>query len=229
MNDRDLTVAAYVDGELDAAARARFEADMARDPSLADAVAAERRLRARLAAAYDPVLSEPVPTALRMAAEAANDRPARRFGPPHWAAVAASLVAGVLLGRLALPQQQGPMSADGGAMAARGELAQALDERLAGEAGPIRVGLSFQARDGRYCRTFQSAPDRLAGLACRDGARWRVRTVSSWAPAATDYRTASSETPPEILAAVDALIAGDVLDPAAERAARQRGWQPPPR
>ena len=79
MNDRDLTVAAYVDGELDTAARARFEADMARDPSLADAVAAQRRLRARLAAAYDPVLSEPVPPALRMAAEAANDRPARRF------------------------------------------------------------------------------------------------------------------------------------------------------
>jgi hypothetical protein len=227
MKDRDLTIAAYVDGELDADARARFEAELTHDPSLAAEVAAQRRLRDRLAAAYDPVLAEPVPLNLKLAAQAANDRPARRFGLPQWAAVAASLVVGVLVGRVALPQHpQGPLTAEGGALAARGELAQALDRRLAAEAGPIRVGLSFQANDGRYCRTFQSAPDRLAGLACRDAARWQVRTVTAWAPAATDYRTAGAETPPEILAAIDALIAGEPLDAAAEEAARQRGWKP---
>lgn len=225
MNDRDLTIAAYVDGELDADARARFEAELARDPSLADEVATQRRLRDRLAAAYDPVLAEPVPLNLRMAAQAANDRPVRRFGLPHWGAVAASLVAGVLVGRLAVPQQQGPLVADGGALAARGELVQALDQRLAAESGPIRVGLSFQASDGRYCRTFQSAPDRLAGLACRGDEGWRVRTVTAWSPAASDYRTAGADIPPEVLAGVDAIIAGDPLDAAAERAARARGWR----
>lgn len=217
MKDRDLMIAAYVDGELDADARARFEADMAGDRGLADAVTAQRRLRDRLAAAYGPVLAEPVPLNLMMAAEAANDRPSPRFGLWRWGAVAASLVAGVLLGRMAPPSPD--------PLAVRGELAQALDRQLAADAGPIRVGFSFQANDGRYCRTFQSARDHLAGLACRDEARWQVRTVTTWAPAATDYRTAGAETPPEILAAVDALIAGEPLGPAAEHAARQRGWK----
>lgn len=217
MKDRDLIIAAYVDGEFDDEARVRFEADMAADPSLAADVAEQRRLRDRLAAAYDPVLAEPVPLNLTIAAEAANDRPARRLGLPQWAAVAASLVVGVLVGRMALPQPH--------PLAVRDELAQALDRQLAADDGPIRVGFSFQANDGRYCRTFLSARDRLAGLACRDDERWQVHTVTRWAPSATDYRTAGAETPPEILAAVDALIAGEALDPAAEHAARQKGWK----
>ena len=228
MSDRDQDIAAYVDGELDTTARARFEAEMARDPSLADEVAAQRRLRARLAAAYDPVLAEPVPLNLTLSASAANDRPARRFGLPHWGAVAASLVVGVLLGHMAAPQPQGPIAAGDGALAARGDLARALDQRLAADPdpGPIRIGLSFRASDGRYCRTFQSAGDRLAGLACRDADRWQIRTVTAWAPGKAVYRTAGAETPPEVLAAVDALIAGEALDTAAENAARARGWKP---
>lgn len=229
MKDQDLTVAAYVDGELDAAERQRFEAEMARDPALADQVARQQRLRARLAAAYDPVLAEPVPVSLEMAAQAANDPPARsRFGLPQWAAMAASLVVGVLAGRMALPDG-GPLATEDGRIAARGPLAEALDDRLAADVGPIRVSLSFQANDGRYCRTFQSAPDRLAGLACRDddGDDWQVRTVTAWTPAAgPQYRTAGADTPPEVLAAVDAVIAGEPLDAAAERAARERGWRP---
>lgn len=226
MKDQDLIIAAYVDGELDADGRARLEADMAGDPSLAEAVAAQRRLRDRLAATYDPVLAEPVPLGLRLAAGAAHDRPARPFGPPQWAAIAASLVVGVLVGRLATPPQpDGSFTTEGGVMAARGELAQTLDHRLAADDGPIRVGLSFRSNDGRYCRTFQSARDRLAGLACRDEKLWQVRTLTTWAPAATDYRTAGSETPPEILAAVDALISGDALDLAAEKDARLQGWR----
>jgi hypothetical protein len=224
MKDQDLIVAAYVDRELDGEANARFEAEMARDPALAEQVAAQRRLRQRLAGAYDPVLAEPVP--LRLMAATANHRPGRRFGPAHWGAVAASLVVGVVVGRMALPQQQGPLSADRGALAARGQLAQVLDERLAEDVGPIRVSLSFRANDGRYCRTFHSAPDRLAGLACRENGRWRARTVTTWTPSATDYRLAGTETPPEVLSAVEAVIAGEPLDAAAERAARDRGWRP---
>lgn len=220
MKDQDLTVAAYVDGELDAEARAGFEAEMARDPALTEAVAAQRRLRRRLADAYDPVLAEPMPLNLKMAAETANDRPSRRFGPSHWAAVAASLAAGVLVGRVALPEPD--------PLAVRGELAQALDRQLAADAGPIRVALSFRAVDGRYCRTFLSGADGLAGLACRDADGWRVRTVTAWTPTAGDYRTAGAETPTVVLTAVDALIAGETLDPAAERAAREGGWQPGP-
>lgn len=57
-------VAAYVDDEMDAPERTRFEARLADDAALGAAVARERRLRARLAEAFDPVLDEPVPERL---------------------------------------------------------------------------------------------------------------------------------------------------------------------
>jgi hypothetical protein len=222
---RDETLIAYVDGELDAAERARFEAEMAGDPALARAVERHRSLAARVNAAYASVLDERIPPQLLAVAAAANDRksrPAAAFAP--WAGIAASLLVGVLAGRALWPTA-GPVLATGQGLEARGELARSLTTRLAADAGPVKVGLTLKAADGRYCRTFQSASDRLAGLACRDGDRWRLRTLTAWAPAAaTAYRQAASDTPPEVLAAVDALSA-EPLDATAERAARDRGWR----
>jgi hypothetical protein len=89
------------------------------------------------------------------------------------------------------------------------------------------VGLTFRAADGRYCRTFQSEMDQLAGLACHEDGRWAAITTTAFHPAADPaYRTAGSETPPAVLAAVDDLIDGAPLDAAAERAARDKGWTP---
>jgi len=226
---REELIIAYVDGELGAAERARFEAEIAADADLARAVERHRALARRVNAAYAPVLDEPVPPQLLAVAAAANDgaaprmpRLAPRLAP--WAAVAASLVVGVFAGR-ALAPSSGPIAAAGGGLEARGDLALALTSRLAADAGPMQVGLSLKTADGRYCRTFQSAPDRLAGLACRDGGRWRLRTLTAWTPAAqTAYRQAASDIPPEILAGVDALSA-QPLDATAERAARDRGWR----
>jgi hypothetical protein len=113
-----------------------------------------------------------------------------------------------------------------GQIVAQGALARALDGQLAADQGAIRIGISFKTADGRYCRTFQSAPDRLAGLACRGDGRWIVRTVTASAPTAeAAYRTAGDETPPEVLAAVDQALAGEPLDAKAERAARDHGWR----
>jgi hypothetical protein len=220
---REEILIAYVDGELDAAERARFEAELAEDPALAGAVARHRQLAERVSAAYAPVLEEPVPPQLLAVAAAANDRGGRaRLAP--WAAVAASLVMGVLAGRALWPQS-GPVAMADGGLEARGQLARALTANLAADAGPVKVSLSLKTADGRYCRTFESAADRLAGLACRDGGRWRLRTLTAWSPPpATAYRQAGSATPPEVLAAVDALAA-EPLDAAAERAARAKGWR----
>src|SRR6185312_10954017 len=57
----DDTLQAYVDGELDAAARARVDAALAQDEALARRVRQLQALNARLRAAFDPVLDEPVP------------------------------------------------------------------------------------------------------------------------------------------------------------------------
>lgn len=218
------TIAAYVDGELSPQAQAAFEAEMVGDMNLTAEVARQGALRTRLAEAYDPVLSEPVPLALTLAAGAANDRPAVRFGPRGWAALAASLVVGVAVG-LAVRPAQGPLASHDGVLVAQGGLAKALSTQLAADAGPVKVGLTFRTTEGGYCRTFASSVDRLAGVACREGGRWTARAVSAWTPpAATAYRTAGSDTPPAVLAAVDGLIAGAPLDAAAERAARDSGW-----
>jgi anti-sigma-K factor RskA len=224
MTERLDQVMAYLDGELDADARAAFEADMAADPELAAEVAAHRGLAASLKAAYDPVLDEPVPLRFTLAAQAANDAPRPRRAMT-WAAVAASLVVGVFVGRMALAPQA-PVAV-GAEVPARTELAQALDHRLAAEPGVVRIGLTFRDAGGRYCRTFQSGSDKLAGLACRSAKAWRVETATAWAPAATPtYRTAGSDTPAAVLAAVDGALSGQVFDAAQEKAARDGGWKP---
>jgi len=223
--ERDERLAAYVDGELDAADRVAFESELASDPELRRRVERQLTLRRRLQAAFQPVLDEPVPLQLTLAAQPANAR-ARGWRAPHWAAMAACLAAGVLVGR-GLLTERGPLVARDGGLVARGELAGALEERLAADGpAPIRVGLSFRDAKGRYCRTFQSAPDQLAGVACRESAGWRAQALAAWSPGPEGrYRQAGSDTPAPVLSAVDELIAGPPLDAAAERAARDRRWK----
>lgn len=123
-----------------------------------------RAERQRLAAAFDPVLDEPVPGHLR-ALLAPAPAPvldlaaarARRRSLPTWAAwggMAATLVLGTLLGtRLAPPAT--PSAAGLGDLVATGDVAQALEQRLAGDTpGAVAVQLSFKDRGGRYCRSF---------------------------------------------------------------------------
>jgi hypothetical protein len=224
---RDERIIAYVDGELDAADRDAFEAEMAADPHLAAEVALHQSLAARVGDAYASVLDEPVPPLLLAMAAAANDvnGSRARFGPPAWAAMAACLVVGVVAGRAVWPPPA-PLVARDGVLVARGELAHSLSRQLAADPGVVRVGLSFRAADGRFCRTFQSVREGLAGLACRQRERWIAEIATAYRPGPTpDYRTAASETPPAILATVDRLIAGAPLDAAQERAARDRGWR----
>lgn len=224
---REERIIAYVDGELAPAERARFEADMAADAALTAEVTRHKALAQRVSAAYAPVLEEPIPPQLLTVASAANDHAGRRaMGVPQWAAMAACLALGVIAGRIAWPASQTDLAQHAGTLVAQGRLDAALTRQLAAEPGVVKVGLSFRAADGRYCRTFQSAPDRLAGLACRGDGRWIVRTVTASAPTAeAAYRTAGDETPPEVLAAVDQALAGEPLDAKAERAARDHGWR----
>lgn len=150
----------------------------------------------------------------------------RGFSP--WIAMAACLVAGLFIGRVAIPALPVLSGANDTPPIATGPLAQALNGQGSGQgAGPIRIGLSFKDQAGLYCRTFQaSGQTPVAGVACREPSAWRLRVVSSAAPtAATAYRTASAETPPAVLAAVDAMIAGQPLDAAGEAKARAAGWK----
>ncbi|MFN3861609.1 MAG: hypothetical protein ACK4R2_09075 [Roseateles sp.] len=189
---------------------------------------AERR---RMAAAFDEVLSEPVPQRLRaLLAEPAPTSQvvdlgavrAQRRGMPTWAAwggMAATLALGTLLGtRLAPPADD--------RLLAGGAIAQALERQLASAPGSaaVAVQISFKARDGRYCRTFST--DTAAGLACReaDGA-WALQQLATVAGTGQGMRQAASDLPPGVLAAVDGLMAGEALNAEQEKAARDAGWR----
>jgi hypothetical protein len=151
---------------------------------------------------------------------------------PEWGAIAASLLIGVLAGRLVDGDPDAPFaSGPNGALVASGPLAGALSAQLASRVAtdaPVRVGISFVARSGPYCRSFlMTRPSRLAGLACREGSQWQVQIVTSAGQdeAAGGYRTAGATLPPALLRAIDERIAGTPLDAAAEADAARRGWQ----
>ena len=217
---------AYVDGELSEADRTRVDSAVAADPALFDKLEQHRRFTARVFGAFAGVLDEPVPERLVEAAKPSNvvsltER--RRSAMPQWAAIAATLVVGVVAG-LAVPR--GPQPTIATDMTARGELATALDKQLASAQGDsaVRVGLTFRSADS-YCRTFNA--EQVAGLACRDDGAWKVRmAVAQDATPSGGYRMAASETPAAIMEAAQDLMVGEPLDAAAEKAAAAKGWAP---
>ena len=235
---------AYVDGELDDAAREAFERALAADPELARRVETQRRLRLALDSAFAPTLDEPLPERLLRAAQGHGPGTvvpmrtltgrATRWQAPHWWAMAASLVVGAVLGRQVLaPQADATLLTTGPeGVVATGVLAKALSQQLAADRrGVVQIGLSFRAKSGDYCRTFEirGAGASQAGLACREGEAWHVQIVEAVPPDTTAggaMRQASSTAlPVGVRRAVEASIAGDVLDAPAEVAARNAGWQ----
>ncbi len=239
MNLDDDTLMAYADGELDGAARAAVEAAMASDAALAERVARHHELRRRLQAAFEPVLTEPLPERLlagaRGAGSAANVIPLKaravpRWSWPQWGAIAASLVIGVLSGALLLRRGEGgPIVAVNGQMLAGGVLASALSNQLASAQPPdavVQIGVSFRTRDGAYCRTFVLQDGQaLAGLACHERGSWQLQVLAQSEPGRGGaYRPAGSSLPPAVARTLDSLIAGEPLDAGAEAAARTGNW-----
>ncbi len=246
------TLMAYVDGELDANARAAVEAAIKSDPDVARRVARQQALRKKLRDAFDDVLDEAVPdrliaTARKAPAASADarvtdlsraraekaERFVRRWSWPQWGAMAASLVLGVLVGQALLrTPAAGPIVARDGRLIAQDALAEALSSQLAGDQSldaRIGMGLSFRSKSGEYCRTFVVREGRgVAGIACRDGDAWAVQVVvPSDSPGYPDggYRLAGAELPLLIVQAVEERIDGDPLDANAEAAARDSGWR----
>ena len=83
------------------------------------------------------------------------------------------------------PGDSAPFVTGEDALVAHGELARALDAQLASEQRgeePVLIGLTFKARDGNYCRSFEMRATRTAGLACRAGSDWQVMATDSSAP-----------------------------------------------
>jgi anti-sigma factor RsiW len=159
--------------------------------------------------------------------------PSRGTRPPptpwrsrEWFAMAASLVLGVLLSwKFLVPV--GDYSTQGGSLVANGPLARALDSQLASEQSgddAVLIGLTFEAKDGAYCRSFVSRGTSTAGLACRVGDDWRVPFSNSVQVPEGDLRQAAAVMPPALLQVIEERMAREPLDAAAELAARDARW-----
>ena len=234
MTFSDETLTAYVDHELDAESVAAVDAAIARDPQLAARVERQRALREAVHAAYEPVLDEPMP---RRLLDLATGGPApafvrsRRWAWMEWGAVAASLALGIVIGAALLRESttDGELVSQHGRLIAAGRLAVALSEQLASSQpahAPVRIGLTFLSRDGKYCRTFALEEGAQAGLACSDAGTWRLEVLAQAPGDAGEYRKAGGPLPPAVLRALEERMQGTTLDAAAERAAKDRGWKP---
>lgn len=245
MKFTDEQLMAFADGQLESGERAAIEAARAADPQIAARIDAFRAQRERLRRAFDGVLAEPVPERLLTAARTApadernvvgigearaarREKAPRSFALPQWAAMAASLVLGLIVGSVFLTADEGELLAtrDGG-LVATGELAAALTERASGEAAPVSIPFSYRAQSGEYCRTFTVTRDAaLAGIACREDEEWSVRVLSDLATVSGgDYRMAGAELPSVVLLTVETQIDGEPLDADEERAARDASWR----
>ena len=243
----DETLDAYVDGELDAAAVARVEAALARDPALATRVAEQRALRELLQQGFNPVALEPVPDRLlRIAAavpapvaeiSAARTRRAAassnaRWAWREWGAMAATLVLGLMVGLSYRGRgDEQPLITRDGALLAADFLADALSTQQAGSAADTaaaRIGLSIRASNGEYCRSFTVRPA-TAGLACRRGDAWVVDVVARAADAGQgEFRQAASSLPEAVRTAIEQRMSGEPLTSAEETAGIKAGWQMQP-
>lgn len=236
---------AYLDGELDADARARIDVAVAADPALADRLARDRRLQARVREAFSDALDEPVPAHLQaMLAPAAHpsgtpgdanvvvlpSRSTHRRMLPAWLGYAAAAVLAVVAIGGAWLHLQSPLRMRAGELVAGGALARGLDDALASMpdiASKVSIGLTFRASDGRVCRSFVYRGDTLlSGLACRGDHAWRLSALERIdAGDEGEWRQAASVTTPAVQAAIDAALVGDAFDADAERAARDDGWR----
>ena len=241
----DHDIQAYVDGELAPDDAARIEAAVASDVMVAARVEREKRLRAQLRGAYDPVLAEQVPdrfrtllaldddatpSGLRGAGNVVKMQPRSPGISPRWRTPVFAIAASVAALAVSLWMRPGAdVRMQDGVLVAHGALARDLDGVLASAPdtqASTSIGLTFRDTTGRVCRSFTRADMQIAGLACRDGDRWALPLVSrAEAQEKGEFRQASSAVPPEVQAAIDSRLQGDVFDAAQERTARDAGWR----
>ena len=235
----DETLMRRIDGEMPVAERDRIDAAAASDADLAARLAALRTTGAAARAAF-PIQSDARDADLARLIMASGSAPTKSAGWKLWLGqvfaprsaviwgglATAAFVAGLLIAP-SLNGSTGFALTSDGAVADVG-LIRVLDTGLAADGADDQgraVGLTFRNAEGRWCRTFTATQDSVAGLVCRQGEDWRLQALAPAGSPGGEIRTASSDTPAVVLAAVDTTIAGDAVDTAAERRARDDGWR----
>lgn len=173
-SDDEDRLAAFLDGQMDEAEAAAFEARLASDPDLAARAETWLANDRRIATAFAPVIDMPLPADLRAMLEtrpapafAANDNAPwwRRHALPLGGALAASLAALMMLA----PKPDVTGQKD---LSYALENGRSLSPVQLADGRQVTPTMTVRAADGRFCREFQTG-DTL-GLACRKDGRWTV-------------------------------------------------------
>lgn len=239
MSVTEAQIAAYADGELAGDELARVEVAIAADPALAAKFEAHRKLKATLGAHFAPVLDQSVPDHLaamlkpreetepsKESAEVVSftaERQKRGLAPMvrRWAPIAGPALAALLVLAIIQPWNTGSVPAG----YADGTLAAALDDQLVATqmaSADTRILVSFESEGGELCRAYRSGD--VGGIACRDATGWDIKGEFALDGAQmTEFRQAGSEA--DVMAAAQAMAAGDALDAKAEAAAKANGWR----
>ena len=237
----DELLCAYMDGELDAATRARVE------QALVDDAGARVRLERMRVADERLKMEIPVPAQqpndpLSERILSGNERGAVRA--VRWGAVITALAAGIsgVVVGFVLSRSQEPRIVPIVASTASPSLSGASSSQLLlatlenGESGKtavdgnrsVQIILTFESDDGRYCRAFGTRDANAAaeGVACRSGGQWQVMAWDGTAAPGEAFRAAgSSELLDDVM---DRLGGSPALEVAEERTLIEQHWQAAP-
>lgn len=243
MTDPSEMIAAYLDGTMEGAALAAFEAKLEQDETLAEEVARFAANDDLLRAAFDAPMQESVDAAMleRMGLGsvkaddqslpstplAANDNPPfwKRWQWPVGGAIAASiaLIAVLQSGQVPRGESEFAIALDSAPSATVVQLASG---------GSIAPRLTFTTDDGRYCREYlqTGAAGSEKGIACRSDGTWQIEAKTKGGkklPGSGEIVAASGESQADLDATYARLGASDPLDAEAERALIQSKWSKP--
>lgn len=235
MTDRDYELLSqYLDGELDAGARAALDKRLAAEPGLADLLARLRRLDAEVAASVCASATDSVPA--HVTALLSDDgkvvpfpRPLRRAAWP--AALAASLVAAVALLLLPGEDVQQPLTGSDALLAGalESEPSRAEGWVTLADGRTLQPVLTFPDRDGNWCREFllRDGDQDWRGVACREAGSWETQVVAreTFLAAEEAYRPAGAGDSDKVAGFITRNAADIALGAREEQALIASSWQ----
>ena len=256
----DAILSAYLDDELALDDARRLKDRLAREPALA--LRLEQMRSANLAArgVFEAADDLPLPqSVLDLLNENGADNPRatsdegnvatfparglqRYFQAPVALAASVALAAGFLAGDVLHRTQDADApvapSLYADTIPQRSELHDLLETGVSGTPRVLpsgasgRLMLSFENRDGDWCRQFELARETgsMQALACRRNDAWHMEALAYGAPvpAGGNYQAAGSDSLPALDTAVDEQIGtGEALDLEEESRLISNGWRDP--
>lgn len=248
-------LSAFLDGELPEKLMAEIAAERVANEILDRKLLALENANQAVKSAYEEIIDEPIPSHILNRIDEENSTiPAvdidnvvpfttrlANFSVSKWAAPLAATLAimlGITIGRgtmfdannnMLYAQLTGTITTENPLYDVLETSPSAISVSLANQDDvKIKPILTFQAKDGGYCREFQaqSKVSALRGVACRNEMVWTMVLLTQTEISQEDrYHTASGGTNTLTDQLIDNLIAGDPLGKSAESRLLANGWK----